>query len=74
MIKYSSQSVFKSIDLLASFPKMMNQYAWENANVQNFVKSTGLHFDVIVAEDFFLDSFLMFAHKHKAPIVAICTL
>lgn len=72
MIKHSSQSVFHSINILATFPKMMNQHAWENANVQNFAKSTGLHFDVIVIEDFFSDSFLMFAHKHKAPVVAIC--
>lgn len=58
--------------MLAMFPKLINGYAWENANVQKFVKSSGLHFDVIVAEDFYSDSFLMFAHKHKAPIVTIC--
>lgn len=50
----------------------MNKHAFETANVQKFIKSTGLHFDVIVAEDFFNDSFLMFAHKHKAPVVTIC--
>lgn len=53
-------------------PKMMNEYVFENPNVQKFVKSTDLHFDVIVAEEFLSDSFLMFAHKFKAPIVTIC--
>lgn len=72
MIDQSSGSVFSGIDMLAMFPKLMNGYAWENINVQNFVKSTEYHFDVIVAEDFYSDSFLMFAHKHKAPIVTIC--
>lgn len=72
LIGRSTQSVFASINMLAWFPKVMNQHSWENHNVQNFVKSTGLHFDVIVTEDFFSESYLMFAHKHKAPVVAIC--
>lgn len=51
---------------------MWNTYSIENANVQKFIKSTGLHYDLIVAEEFFIDSFYMFAHKHKVPIVTIC--
>lgn len=61
-----------NINILAMFPKLMNEYSWESANVQRFIKSTEHRFDVIVAEDFYADSFLMFAHKFKAPIVTIC--
>ena len=67
-----STSVFGVINILATFPKFMNKHAWESFNVQSFINKTGLHFDVIVAEDFYSESFLMFAHKHKAPIVTIC--
>lgn len=51
---------------------MWNEIAFENAEVQKFIKRTDLHFDVIVAEDFFHESLYMFAHKHKAPLVTIC--
>lgn len=61
-----------TIDILATFSKMSNGYSWENANVQKFIKSTDHQFDVIVAEDFYVDSFFMFAHKYNAPIVTIC--
>lgn len=57
---------------MATFSKVFNSYAFESDNVQKFIHSTGLHFDVIINEDFFADSFLMFAHKFKAPIVTIC--
>lgn len=71
-IEDSHNSVITNINILAMFPKLMNGYSWENENVQKFIRSTDHQFDVIVAEDFYSDSFLMFAHKHKAPIVTIC--
>lgn len=72
LIERSSGSVFRSIMILTMLPKMMNGYNLGNPNVQKFIKSTGLHFDVIVAEEFFADSFLMFSYKFKAPVVTIC--
>lgn len=74
LIETSSGSVLSSIMMLTMLPKMMNNYTLENANIQKFIKSTDYHFDVIVAEEFFADSLLMFAHKHKAPVVTICKL
>lgn len=71
-MQVASQSLFKSIDDMKYYPTMWNTYSIENANVQKFIKSTGSHYDLIVAEEFFIDSFYMFAHKHKAPIVTIC--
>lgn len=57
---------------MPTFLTANNKYNIENANVQEFIKRTDLHFDVIVSEEFYADSFLMFAHKHKAPVVSIC--
>lgn len=68
----SSGSAFSSIMMLTMLPKVWNEYTFENANVQKFIKSTGLHFDVIVAEDFVNEGIYMFAHKFKAPLVTIC--
>lgn len=65
-------TVFDGISDLKNFPRIWNPYAFENPNVQKFIHSTGLHFDLIINEEFFGDSFLMFAHKFKAPIVTIC--
>lgn len=72
LIEMGESSALKTITDMSIIPTYWNQYAFENPNVQKFIKSTGNHFDVIVAEDFFGDSFLMFAHKYKAPIVTIC--
>lgn len=50
----------------------MNEYAFENSNVQKLIHSTNLHYDVVINEEFFADSFLMFAHKFKAPLITMC--
>lgn len=50
----------------------MNDYALNNVNVQKLIHSTDLHFDVFINEEFWADSFLLFAYKFKAPIVTIC--
>lgn len=68
----SDSSVVTGIIMMTVFPKAMNEYMYENPNVQKFIKSTGYHFDVIVAEDFYSEGLFMLAHKHKAPIVTIC--
>lgn len=75
-VKRSSGSLVLStlfgINMLKNFPRMINPHNFETENVQKFIHSTGLHFDVIVNEEFFADSWLMLAHKFKAPIVTIC--
>lgn len=72
MLKFSTKSVFSSIFMMSAISSSMNVYMYENANVQKFIKSTGSHFDVIVAEEFFADSLYMLVHKHHAPLVTIC--
>lgn len=49
-----------------------NRHGLESQNVQKFIHSEDQHFDLIVIEDIFHDSFLMLGHKFKAPTVAIC--
>lgn len=70
----NSNSPFRSIGELTSFVHMMNEYAFENPNVQKLIHSNDKHFDVVINEEFFADSFLMFAHKFKAPIITMCEL
>lgn len=50
---------------------MSADYALSSANVQAFMQRSDQQFDVIVNEEFFHDSFLMFGHKFKAPLVTI---
>lgn len=68
----NSNSIFISLNQIQGFVHAMNEYAFENANIQKFIHSSEYHFDVIINEEFFADSFLMFAHKFKAPMITIC--
>lgn len=68
----NSNSPFTAVAQITSFINTMNDYAFQSANVQQFIHRTDLHFDVVINEEFFGDSFLMFAHKFKAPIVTMC--
>lgn len=72
LLEMSESSVLTNIIMMTTFPKAMNEYMYENTNVQKFIKSTGIHFDVIVAEEFYCEGLYMLAHKHKAPLVTIC--
>lgn len=68
----NTNSIFTSIAQIQGFVHAMNSYAFENPNVQKLIHSTNLHYDVVINEEFFADSFLMFSHKFKAPIVTMC--
>lgn len=67
-------SPVKTIADFKNFPKLWNSYNWESATVQKLIHDTELHFDVILNEEIFGDSFLMFAHKFNAPIITVCSL
>lgn len=63
--------------MLTIFPvlgKISSDHALSDANVQKLINRNDLHFDLIINEEIFHDSFLMFGHKFKAPIVTICNL
>lgn len=71
-MKLSAESPFTVIEQMRGFNGVLNEYALQDANVQKLIHSTDKHFDVVINEEFFADSFLMFAHKFKAPIITIC--
>lgn len=50
-----------------------SRHGLENKYVQKFLNRNDLQFDLVVSEQFFQESWLMFAHKYKAPIVTIST-
>lgn len=53
---------------------LSTEHAFKDHNVQSFMNQTDLKFDVVILEQFFHDSWLLFAHKFQAPIVTISTL
>lgn len=61
--------------MAAIFPLMgsySSDHVLSDPNVQKFIHRNDLQFDLIINEEVFHDSFLMFAHKYKAPIITIC--
>lgn len=50
------------------------EHALNSKAVKDFIKNDNSKFDLILAEQFFQESMLMFAHKYKAPIVTISEL
>lgn len=71
-MKFSTESPFTVISQMGEFTSIINDYVFQSVNVQKFIHRTDLHFDVVINEEFFGDSFLMFAHKFNAPIITIC--
>lgn len=67
-----TNSKFTSIAQLHDFVHAMNSHAFEDPNVQKLIHSTNLHYEVVINEEFFADSFLMFGHKFKAPTITLC--
>ncbi|XP_055640860.1 UDP-glucosyltransferase 2-like [Toxorhynchites rutilus septentrionalis] len=50
------------------------EHALHSDNVKQFLKQNELKYDLIIAEQFVQEAFLMFGHKYNAPIVTINTL
>lgn len=51
-----------------------SKYALESKQVKEFIKNDNTKFDLVFAEQFFQECFLMFAHKYNTPVVMIGTL
>jgi glucuronosyltransferase len=47
------------------------EHAMKNEKVQEFIHRNNDKFDLIIAEQFYQEAFLMLAHKYSAPIVTI---
>lgn len=80
--KYHSQSqIYKSesrpTDVLTFLQfnllfKAVADHSLNDSNVQQFLHEDNLSFDVVINEEVCMESFLMFAHKFKAPLMIIC--
>lgn len=49
---------------------LTTEHALQTTNVQKFIQRED-HFDLVISEQFFQESMLMFAHKFECPIVTI---
>lgn len=56
---------------LAGIRKFAAEYAFESDQVQQFLQRQDLHFDLVINEEFFQESFSMFAFKYKTPLITI---
>lgn len=48
------------------------EISFNSPDVQRFLHRNDLNFDLVLIDEIQLDSFLMFGHKFKAPIIIIC--
>ncbi|XP_053673812.1 uncharacterized protein LOC128724073 [Anopheles nili] len=74
---YRSQSFgdpFFKMSILWKLGLETCEHAFESANVRAFLREDNLTFDLLIAEQFVQESFLMLAHKYRVPIVTINTL
>lgn len=71
ILKTADRSPFLSVFDFAEYSAISADYALSSTNTQTFLQQKDTRFDLIINEEFFHDSFLMFAHKFQAPIVTI---
>lgn len=64
-------SYFEIVPLYEFLCTPSSKHGLNSSNVQKFIHTKNLHFDLVINEDFFHESWLMFAHKFNAPIVTI---
>ena len=50
-----------------------SKYAFEHKSVQNLMNRSDIEFDLVISNQFFHDSCLMFAHMYNAPILTVGT-
>lgn len=50
-----------------------SEYGLNATNVQRFIKDTTRQFDIVISEQFYQETWLMFGHKFNAPLVTINT-
>lgn len=71
LFKISGESPISMLFKLPGIRKFTAEYAFESPNVQQFLQRNDLHFDLVINEEFFQESFSMFAHKYKTPLITI---
>lgn len=72
LIQFKERSLFSIINEMFGMVSSNANHSLANKNVQDFIHRDDLHFDVVINEEFFHDSFSMFGHRFNAPVVTIC--
>jgi glucuronosyltransferase len=72
--KKISDAPFLAIKILWFLGLKTSEHALNCSKVQEFMHRRDLTFDLVISEQFYQESLLMFAHKYKTPIVTIGTL
>lgn len=67
-----SGSIFSDFLLLPMAGKTTADHAFNSTNVQKFLHDDSQNFDLVINEEFYMESFSMFAHRFKAPLLTIC--
>lgn len=65
---------FTKIWLYVVVASPASEHGLNNSNVQKIIHSKDLKFDLVVVQDIFSESWLMFAYKFDAPVISICKL
>lgn len=60
------------LTMMPYFSYLSADHAMSSKAVQDFTRQKDLHFDLIIHFEVFHNSFLIFGHLFKAPVVSIC--
>lgn len=61
------------VDFMYSLGLETTEHAFRRDNVGEFLRNDKSRFDLILAEQFYQEAFLMLAHKYQAPVVTVGT-
>lgn len=65
-------SIYNNFVMLPMLGKITAEHSLNSSNVQKFLHDESLSFDLVINEEFYMESFSMFAHRFKAPLITIC--
>ncbi|TMW54432.1 hypothetical protein DOY81_000424 [Sarcophaga bullata] len=74
IFKMRFASDFQNLQMWWHVGLLTSEYALNDKKVKSLIESKDKKFDVLILEQFFHESFLMFAHKFKCPVVTIGTM
>ncbi|XP_054744472.1 UDP-glycosyltransferase UGT5-like [Anastrepha obliqua] len=74
IFKMQFSSEFENLKLYWHIGLLTSEHALAQPKVKALIASRHLTFDLVVLEQFFHESFLMFAHKFKCPVVTLGTM
>lgn len=68
----SDQSYFEKVTAYEKMCTQSSDHGLNTSNVQKIIHSKDLQFDLVINEEMFHESWLLFAYKFNAPIVTFC--